>query len=92
MFFRLYSHMVYKMISIFTSQGSDRGIPPAAGQKTVASRKEVNMIVIVQFKYVKMLCYYILLESILVSLDNFFYGFYARCCKENLPIIGEGPV
>ena len=67
-FFLVFSHeyirMVYTMLSIFTSQGSDQEIPPVVGHTSAASGQEVNMIVTVQFKYVKMLCYYIVSVSI----------------------------
>ena len=66
-------------------QSGDKGIHPTTDKITTTSGKHVNMILIVQFKYAKILCYYIVSMSVLVSFRYFFYVFDAGFCKGHLP-------
>ena len=87
----IYSFGLYNVI-LYLLQSVDQGNHLNVDQTTTTSRKHVYLIVNVQFKYVKMFSYYVVTMSILVSLDNFFYVFYAGCRKGHRPISRLGQV
>ena len=66
-------------------QSIDHGSHSPVNQKTTSLGQRVNMIVIVQFKYVKMFCYYIVSVTLLDSLGNFLYVYDAEFSEGHLP-------
>ena len=85
MFFQKYIHLVYIILFVYFLQSVDRGNHLAINQMKATSGKQLNLIVIVQFIYIKMFCYYIVSVSILVLLGIFFYVFDAGFCEGHLP-------
>ena len=69
MFFLEYIRFVYIMLCVNLLQSIDRGSHPDVDQKTAALGQQVYLIVIVQFKYVKMFSYYV----VSVSISSYFF-------------------
>ena len=67
MFFHEYIRLVYIMLFVYLLQSVDRGNQLFVDQNTATLGQQVYLIVIVQFKYVKMFSYYVVTVSILVS-------------------------